>query len=132
MKTITQYTVQEVLNEWSKHAGAEMTQSDLARALNMNRQQIGALKTKPIPTKYNDKIENLLNMGCTVQGDQLEINYWNCLPPELKNPKIVSVWFDREIIENAWGMKADHLCIIPMVGDKMTHYWYPIRNGDIL
>ena len=60
MKTITQYTVQEVLKEWSKQTKTIMTQSDLARALNMNRQQIGALKTKPIPTKYNVKIEKLL------------------------------------------------------------------------
>ncbi len=29
-------------------------------------------------------------------------------------------------------MNDDHLCIIPMVGDKMTRYWYPIRHGDIL
>lgn len=65
-------------------------------------------------------------------GDRIEIEYWKELPKELKNPKIVSCWFDREIIENAWGMSAEHLCIIPMVGDKMTHYWYPIRSGDIL
>lgn len=65
-------------------------------------------------------------------GDRVEINYWDQLPDELKNPKIVSCWFDREIIENSWGMSAEHLCIVPMVGDKMSRYWYPIRNGDIL
>ena len=65
-------------------------------------------------------------------GDRIEINYWQDLPENLKNPKIVSVWFDREIIENAWCMKADHLCIIPMIGDKMTNFWYPIRSNDIL
>ena len=64
--------------------------------------------------------------------DRIEINYWEELPEELRNPKIASVWFDKEIVENAWGMSADHLCIIPMIGDKMTRYWYPIRSGDIL
>ena len=64
--------------------------------------------------------------------DRVEIGYWSELPEELKNPKISSVWFDREIIENDWKMSAEHLCIIPMIGDKMTHYWYPIRSGDIL
>lgn len=67
-----------------------------------------------------------------VRQDRIEIYYWNQLPEELRNPKIVSVWFDKEIIENAWGMSADHLCIVPMVGDKMFNYWYPIRSGDIL
>lgn len=65
-------------------------------------------------------------------GDRIEISYWQELPEELKNPRIVSCWFDREIIENAWGMAADHLCIVPMIGDKMTRYWYPIRANDIL
>lgn len=65
-------------------------------------------------------------------GDRIEINYWAELPEELKNPKVVSCWFDKEIVENAWGMSAEHLCIVPMVGDKMSRYWYPIRSGDIL
>ena len=67
-----------------------------------------------------------------IGGDRIEINYWGTLPAELRNPNIASVWFDKEIVENAWGMKADHLCIVPMIGDKMTRYWYPIRSGDIL
>lgn len=72
------------------------------------------------------------NINLKPTPDRIEINYWEHIPNELKNPKIMSVWFDREIIENAWGMSAEHLCIVPMVGDKMARYWYPIRNGDIL
>ena len=29
-------------------------------------------------------------------------------------------------------MKPESLCIVPMIGDGMTNYWYPMRNGDIL
>lgn len=29
-------------------------------------------------------------------------------------------------------MEANQLCIVPMVGDKMSRYWYPIFNGNIL
>lgn len=82
-----------------------------------------------------EKVEHFFNIqliGSTHTADRIEISYWKELPENLKNPKIMSVWFDREIIENAWGMSAEHLCIIPMVGDKMTHYWYPIYNNDIL
>lgn len=90
-----------------------------------------------------EKIENYYNIRLIADntkcgivpfpaGDRIEITYWDKLPEELKNPKIMSVWFDKEIIENAWGMSAEHLCIVPMVGDKMAHYWYPIRPNDIL
>lgn len=65
-------------------------------------------------------------------GDRIEINYWEHLPEELKKSKVASVWFDKEIVENDWEMSAEKLCIIPMVGDKMSRYWYPIRSGDIL
>lgn len=53
-----------------------MTQSDLSRALGMNRQQIGALKDKPIPTKYNNKIESLLyvNDSDCITIDHIHIN----------------------------------------------------------
>lgn len=59
--TIKQYTVPEVLEKWSNKTGVNMTQSDLARFLEMNRQQIGALKNKPIPAKYYEKVETLLS-----------------------------------------------------------------------
>ncbi len=68
----------------------------------------------------------------TLRPDRIEINYWPELPEALKNPKVVSCWFDKEVVENAWGMSAEHLCIVTMIGDKMSRYWYPIRSGDIL
>lgn len=67
-----------------------------------------------------------------IPDDKIEINYWSELPEELKNPKIRSVWFDKEIINNAWNMSADNLIIVPMIGDALSHYWYPIYSGDML
>ena len=64
--------------------------------------------------------------------DRIEIGYWEGLPDDLKKTKVQSVWFDREIIENDWEMNPDNLRIIPMIGDKMTMYWYPIISGNIL
>lgn len=68
----------------------------------------------------------------TTPADRVEIGYWEDLPEDLKKSKIQSVWFDREIIENDWEMSPEHLRIIPMIGDKMTMYWYPIISGNIL
>lgn len=61
METITKYTVAEVLNKWSSQTGVKMTQSNLADKLGMSKQQIGQLKDKHIPTKYNTKIESFLH-----------------------------------------------------------------------
>ena len=72
------------------------------------------------------------NNSSFIPDDKLEINYWSELPDELKNPKIRSVWFDKEIINNAWNMSADNLIIVPMIGDALSHYWYPIYGGDML
>ena len=126
-----------------------LTQQGLADILNCKKQNISNIESghqKPTTELTKKLIEKLglnanwlianvgrpFNFNLDLEGDKIEIEYWKELSEELKNPKIVSCWFDREIIENVWGMSAEHLCIVPMVGDKMTHYWYPIYNNDIL
>lgn len=124
-----------------------IVKSDIARALKIDpaqlrRKEISGIDLKQselniIAEAFNVPFESLIYQeniknNIAPAPDRIEIAYWEHLPEALKNPKIVSCWFDREIIENAWGMSAEHLCIVPMVGDKMARYWYPIRNGDIL
>lgn len=135
--------ISELQEELSKR-NITMTAREISRLWNIDEASYSRKKRTGSEIKYdNIKIlEDFLNINLTSEcqtnvkhfapGDRIEINYWSELPEELRNPKIQSVWFDREIIENAWGMNDDHLCIIPMVGDKMTRYWYPIRHGDIL
>lgn len=60
METITKYTVTEILEKWSSQTGVKMTQSNLADKLGISKQQIGQLKNKPIPAKYNSKIESFI------------------------------------------------------------------------
>lgn len=123
----------------------EINQAELGRVLGVSRANINYKKQANVLLSDEDvkKIETYYHVPLTIDklqsnvvqfpvGDRIEINYWNKLPADLKNPKIASVWFDREIIENDWSMASDHLSIIPMIGDKMTRYWYPIRSGDIL
>ena len=132
MKTITQYTVQEVLKEWSKQTKTIMTQSDLARALNMNRQQIGALKTKPIPTKYNLKIEKLLKPQ---QEDCITIDHIHINPScgsgtvVLAEADVTPVKIGREIIKNIWNSKPEDLKIFKASGDSMEE---TITDNDLL
>lgn len=122
----------------------EINQAELGRVLGVSRANINYKKQANVLLSDEDvkKIETYYKVPLTNEsshsnilpfpGDRIEINYWPELPEELKNPKIISCWFDREVIENSWGMSAEHLFIIPMVGDKMTRYWYPMRSGDIL
>ena len=125
------------------------TQAELCRILNVKQSTMGNRQVRD--SQFSDAEIELLNRhygvdiygnitNCDTKsnivqfptGDRIEINYWEELPEELKNPKIISCWFDKEIIENSWNMSAEHLCIIPMISDKLTRYWYPIRSGDIL
>lgn len=121
------------------------SQSEIGKILGLRQTALSgrANRNSNFTDEEIEKIENYYNIRlisdntkCDIlhfpPGDRIEISYWQELPEELQNPKIMSVWFDREIIENAWGMSAEHLCIIPMIGDKMTRYWYPIRSNDIL
>lgn len=83
------------------------------------------------------KIEDYFKIKITdskqCQTDNIiKIPYWSELPVELKNPDFTCVTAERKVIENHWYLKPEELCIIPMVGDKMSKYWYPINNGDIL
>lgn len=119
----------------------EINQAELGRVLGVSRANINYKKQADVMLSDEDvkKIETYYKVPLTDDsnlqfpaGDRIEINYWTEFPEELKNPKIISCWFDKEIIENSWNMSAEHLCIIPMISDKLTRYWYPIRSGDIL
>ena len=136
--------ITEMENELTKR-NITMTAREISTMWGMNESSYSRKKRNGSKIKYKNlkQLENRLDINLTEnvkqnvkfeipEHDRIEITYWEYLPEALKNPKIMSCWFDREIIENAWGMNAEHLCIIPMIGDKMARYWYPIRNGDIL
>ena len=66
-----------------------------------------------------------------VEDDIIEIPYWEELPDDLKKFD-VPVTIPVELIKNHWFLNPDNLRIVPMVGDKMTNYWYRINDNDIL
>lgn len=115
--------------------------AEMARALNTSAQNFGKKYNKPSTEVTITDIHNIESFfGLQLiqfieepqMTDRIEIGYWEGLPDNLKKSKVHSVWFDREIIENDWEMKPDCLRIIPMIGDKMTMYWYPIISGNLL
>ena len=140
-------TLKEVLDTIQNLTNSKISQEEFGKALGTGRSNISLrIKNNSVVTNQErKKLESYFNvilleggtknlalmpLGGTV--DRVEIGYWEGLPDDLKKSKVQSVWFDREIIENDWEMNPDNLRIIPMIGDKMTMYWYPIINGNIL
>lgn len=61
----------------------------------------------------------------------MTIPFWEDLPEDLKVSDI-SVIVPTDLIKNYWYLNPDNLRVVPMVGDKMTNYWYRINENDIL
>lgn len=64
--------------------------------------------------------------------EQFEIKYMDELPEEARLPEITSVHVDMQLVVNHWQRKPENLRIIPMQGDNLSSYFYPIKNRDIL
>ena len=130
--TLKRYTVPEVLEKWTVKTGTKMTQSELARVLNMNRQQIGQLKDKPIPQKYNAKIEQILSSS---EEDCITIDHIHINPScgsgtiVLADADVTPVKIGREVIKNLWNSKPEDLKIFKACGDSMAD---TIEDGNIL
>jgi len=115
--------------------------NDIGVALGTSRANISnrAKRGSLLKLEEVNKIEKYFNVNLPVEkltkeltSDIIKIPYWSELPEELKNPDFTCVTAERKAIENHWYSKPENLCIITMVGDALTKYWYPINNGDIL
>lgn len=122
---------------------AEINQAELGRVLGVSRANINYKKqanvllsdedVKKIETYYNVILleGGTKNLALMPLNDIIDIPYWEELPEDLKVQDF-PVTAPREVIKNHWYLNPDTLRIIPMVGDKMTNYWYRINENDIL
>lgn len=118
-----------------------LSQEELGKMLGVTKQQIGRIenghskltdeKRKMLLDLFPDLQSNTVAAAAKLP-DVIEIPYWDGLPEELKHPEYTHVLAQRISIEQGWGLEAENLRIVPMVGDKMTNYWYTIRANDIL
>lgn len=94
-----------------------------------------SIKTAQLINEIENKNRTNFKHSSFYFPDRIEIGYYKYLPDNLKNNRVSSLWFDREIIENIWNVKSDSLVIITMLGDNLSSYKnndYPIKNKDIL
>lgn len=133
--------IDEKINELQNLIQRKITYEEIAKILgkksgnvvrnwSYRKRELEEFEIQKLDEVYCNKTSQ--NKTDYIPDDKIEIKYWQLLPKELKNPKIRSVWFDDEIINNAWNIKANSLVIVPMISDALSHYWYPIYNGDIL
>lgn len=123
-----------------------LTQDEFAEKIGVNKKTIVFWENeKNEPTKSNLlQICNICNLpsnyfeqNVTIEeqnynSEIIKIPYWSELPEELKNPDFSCVTAEKNVIVHHWYLDPKNLCIVPMVGDKMAHYWYPIADKDIL
>lgn len=124
----------ELLDYLQNLIQAKVTQEEIGNALNVSKQAIAKKKASgyDFPSFEIEKIKNyLLKKGLQnstkfdngfSMSDRIEIQYWPELPDKFKNPKIRSVWFDKEVIENKWFVNPEKLFIIPMLGDALSTF----------
>lgn len=128
--------VKQAIAEITAQRKEKISYEKMGAALNLTRQRVGQMLNDDLSEKQILSLENHFNVNLTnvkqIIDDKTEIQYWADLPEEHKNPKVRSVWFDKEIIENTWKLKADSLAVVTMIGDYLTDYWYKINNGDLL
>lgn len=133
-------TIIEIQNTLQKLINAKITQTDIAKALGTGRSNISLRANNNSHLTFEEikKIENYFKVNLNEQKlnnslnnqDIIKIPYFDWLPEELKNPKYPDVVARPHSIED-WG-NADNLRIVAMNGDKMEHFWYRIRNKDVL
>lgn len=129
--------IQDIIQKLTK---AKITQIDIAEALGCGRSNISLRSKNNSRLTFEEikKIEQYFNISLNNQqtlqpeSDVINIPYWSELPEELKNPDFEGVMAGKRAIVNHWYTKPENLCIVPMVGDKLSKYWYPINDGDIL
>lgn len=153
--------INEVQATLQKLKNKKITQAEIARALKKDRSNINIKAKRGTELKLieveqlekyfdviltndvlhlarivnkinNNNVDNITtNSECTC-GEQFNVPYWENLPENLKRPKITSIHTDIELIENDWQLKSEIIRVIPMKGDCLQNYWYPMRHNDIL
>ena len=107
-------------------------------ALHLTRQRIGQMLNETLSNEQITKLENHFNVKLTnVNSETAEqkfvnIPYWELLPEHLKSLEVDYIPVQKKVIEIGWKLQPEALRIVPMVGDKMSKYWYQIGEDDLL
>ena len=144
-------TIPEIQEFLQKKTKTKVTQTLIGKVLKTGRSNISLRikhnselsmqELKLIENYFNVSIINELNIkeedslkikNNFMDREYVEIKYWEGLPEQFKLPTLTSKWEDLEIIEKSWFKNYKNLRVVPMLGNRMDGYRYPMRNSDIL
>lgn len=135
------YTLQDAINALETELEKSITQAEIANSLGVSQTNINKrLKTNSevkvsevhtLQEQFNCNI--LRHLGFNIP-DAVEIKPYN--NPEyahlVLNPKISSIWNDREVTHDLWEENEKDLRYLTMPGSSMDGGIFPIPNGTPL
>ena len=137
--------IDEKIDYLQKLTQQKITYDDIASVLGVTRSAVQnrIARQSPLRTFEEEKINSAYHIMTAkdtlknipsdiVPNNIINIPYWENLPKEFRIPDFTCVTAERDVIKNHWSLDPESLRIIPMLGDKMSNYWYKINDNDIL
>lgn len=133
--------IDEKINELQNLIQRKITYEEIAKILGKKSGNVvrnWSYRQRPLQEfeiqKLDDAYCNKTPQNKTNNSDDKFINipYWELLPKHLKSLEVDYIPVQRKVIEIGWKLNPEALRIVPMVGDKMTKYWYQIGEDDLL
>ena len=138
-------TIIELQAQLQKLTNSRISFTDIGKALGTGRANISK-RVKTNSFLKNDEIlkaEKYFNVSLEVNKINskqnntstdkfINIPYWEYLPENMKHLEVDYIPVQRKVIEVGWKLNPEMLRIVPMVGDKMTAFWYHIGEDDLL
>lgn len=133
------FYLSDVVSAIEKELKTNITQSEIAKALNVTQMNI----CKRLNAKSDLKISELLVLqeyfNCKLYKyfllpDAVEVVYYNNEQYKhlIKSPKITSIWLDRELVYEVWEKSEKDLRCLSMPGASMDGGNNPIADGTQL
>lgn len=115
-----------------------------AERIGYARTYLYELKNKELSQNFIETIEQKLKIKLTsksasselhTKNDGAESDYWelcNSFGDYTKNPKLRTLWGDKEIIKGWWNRRIEDIRCINIFDDKMSGGYDPLNVGDIV
>lgn len=135
------YYLTDAISALESKLGKTISQAEIAKALGVTPVAINKRVNAMSELKVSEVHALQESFECNILGDlgfnvpdAVEIKPYN--NPEyahlVLNPKISSIWNDREVTHNLWEENESNLCYISMPGNCMDGGLFPIPNGTPL
>lgn len=133
------------------HTKKIISQTEIAKVLGISAVALNKRIIRKSELKVSEAAKLISHYGCNILADYkdeddnvsvfsgynenaIEISYYEnpLVKNTIKNPLMISLWLDRELVRNVWKKDEKTLRLAKMPGDGMNGGVLPIRNNDLL